>query len=98
MPGFPKSRPPANRVALERWINQKAQDDGVAANRLRRAVSFTAGASSADGRSGPVLPHQGRRDVVPSLDRLGQRAHDIRRASSGGAMTTSSVVARVSPT
>jgi len=40
MPGFPKSRPPANRVALERWINQKAQDDGVAANRLRRAVSF----------------------------------------------------------
>ncbi len=40
MPGFPKSRPPANRVALERWINQKAQDDGIAANRLRRAVSF----------------------------------------------------------
>jgi hypothetical protein len=36
MPGFPKSRPPANRIALERWIDQKAQADGLAANRLRR--------------------------------------------------------------
>jgi hypothetical protein len=40
MPGFPKPRPPANRIALERWIDQKAQADGVAVNRLRRAVSF----------------------------------------------------------
>ena len=40
MPGFPKAKPPANRVALERWIAQKAQEDGIAAARLRRAVSF----------------------------------------------------------
>lgn len=40
MPGFPKTKPPANRVALERWIGQKAQEDGIAADRLRRAVSF----------------------------------------------------------
>lgn len=40
MPGFPKAKPPANRVALERWIAQKAQEDGIAAARLRRALSF----------------------------------------------------------
>jgi hypothetical protein len=40
VPGFPKDRPPANRVALERWITQKADEDGVAAGRLRRALSF----------------------------------------------------------
>ncbi len=40
MPGFPKPKPPANRAALERWILQKAQADGLAPARMRRAVSF----------------------------------------------------------
>lgn len=40
MPGFPKDKPPANRVALERWITQKADEEGIAAARLRRALSF----------------------------------------------------------
>ncbi|MEI7742872.1 MAG: nucleotidyl transferase AbiEii/AbiGii toxin family protein [Chloroflexota bacterium] len=40
MPGFPKEKPPANRVALERWITQKADEEGIAATRLRRALSF----------------------------------------------------------
>ena len=40
MPGFPKSKPPANRNALETWISQKAREDGIAANRLRRGISF----------------------------------------------------------
>ena len=40
MPGFPKDRTPANRVALERWITQKADEEGIAAARLRRALSF----------------------------------------------------------
>ena len=40
MPGFPKSRPPANAKALETWISQKAREDGVAVNRLRRGISF----------------------------------------------------------
>jgi hypothetical protein len=40
MPGFPKSKAPANRAALERWILQKAQADGLAPARLRRALSF----------------------------------------------------------
>jgi len=40
MPGFPKDKPPANRVALERWITQKADEEGIAATRLRRALSF----------------------------------------------------------
>jgi hypothetical protein len=39
VPGFPKDRPPANRVALERWITQKADEEGIAAARLRRALS-----------------------------------------------------------
>ncbi len=40
MPGFPKTRPPANRKALETWISQKAREDGVAVSRLRRGISF----------------------------------------------------------
>jgi hypothetical protein len=40
MPGFPKARPPANRKVLETWISQKAREDGVAVNRLRRGISF----------------------------------------------------------
>jgi hypothetical protein len=40
VPGFPKDRPPANRVALERWITQKADEEGIAATRLRRGLSF----------------------------------------------------------
>jgi hypothetical protein len=40
MPGFPKTKPPANRKALETWISQKAREDGVAVNRLRRGISF----------------------------------------------------------
>ena len=40
MPGFPKAKPPANQRALETWVSQKARDDGVAANRLRRGISF----------------------------------------------------------
>ena len=35
MPGFPKPKPPANRAALERWIGQKAQEDGIAVAPLR---------------------------------------------------------------
>ena len=40
MPGFPKSRPPANAKALETWISQKAHEDGVAVSRARRGISF----------------------------------------------------------
>jgi hypothetical protein len=38
--GFPKTRPPANRKALETWISEKAREDGVAVSRLRRGISF----------------------------------------------------------
>jgi hypothetical protein len=53
--------------------------------------------------SGTVEPsriacHQGPRDVGAWCDRPGLPAHDSRRVSSGGAVTTSSVAARVSPT
>lgn len=40
MPGFPKSKPPANRKALDGWVSQKAREDGLAVNRLRRGISF----------------------------------------------------------
>lgn len=40
MPGFPKSRPPANAKALETWISQKAHEDGVAVSRARRDARF----------------------------------------------------------
>jgi len=40
MPGFPKTRPPANAKALETWISQKAHEDGVAVSRLRRGISL----------------------------------------------------------
>ncbi len=40
MPGFPKAKPPANRKALDIWVSQKAREDGIAVNRLRRGISF----------------------------------------------------------
>lgn len=40
MSGFPKRKAPPNRTAFEKRISQKAREDGVAVNRLRRAVSF----------------------------------------------------------
>jgi hypothetical protein len=75
-----------------------ARVPGHGANSARRAGDLEHDPLVGLVPGGPVLPHQGRRDEVPSLDRLGQRAHERRRASSGGAMTTSSVVARVRPT
>ena len=47
MPGFPKSRPPANAKALETWISQKAHEDGVAVSRARRGISFMVVTNSA---------------------------------------------------
>jgi Nucleotidyl transferase AbiEii toxin, Type IV TA system len=37
---FPKSRPPANKTALERWVFDKATEDGVVVDRVRRGISF----------------------------------------------------------
>ena len=75
-----------------------ARVPGHGANSARRAGDLEHDPLVGVVPGGPVLPHQRSRDEVPSLDRFVRRGHDRRGASPGGAMTTSSVVARVSPT
>lgn len=44
MPGFPKPAPANDARGLERWILDKAREDGVAVERLRRgARNLTSG-------------------------------------------------------
>ena len=40
MPGFPKPAPAASKSVLERWITDMARGDGLAADRVRRGISF----------------------------------------------------------
>lgn len=40
MSSFPKGRPPASMTILERWIYDKAREDGIVPERIRRGISF----------------------------------------------------------
>ena len=62
MPGFPKPAPAKDARGLERWILDKAREDGVAVERLRRSVSFmviSAGSSQVDGELRELRPDMG---------------------------------------
>ena len=78
MPGFPKSRPPANAKALETWISQSAREDGVAVNRLRSGISFMVISPSSGGWSMTKARCSSSRSASPWKPRVGPEA----RASS----------------